>query len=386
MPTIRKALAATQRHSVDRRSLLKTTGALLGMAAMPGSLRSRKTEDAAESSSYPQQELPKRSLGFMLAHEQFRLPELVEFGVAAERAGFDFLATSDHLQPWQDNEGHAGMAWVTMAAVGQKTSRVWIGTTVTCPTYRYHPAVVAEGFASLSILFPNRIFLGVGSGEALNEQAATGQWDPWPVRSERLIEATQIIRDLWKGAPVQHAGKHYKVNAKLYDTPAAPVPLLMAGNGPKAMRRAGLYGDGLVTDPKTWKQHKAEFLAGLKEAGKSADSVPVLLEQYVIVGGQKELDEAVTLWRFGPKAWKPYYNIRDPKVIEARAAKEVSKEEVSQGWPVSTDPAAHTKVINELFESGATMVNIHSGQSDQKRVIEFYGSQVLPKIRSKAAG
>ena len=134
---------------------------------MPGSLRSRKTEDAAESSSYPQQELPKRSLGFMLAHEQFRLPELVEFGVAAERAGFDFLATSDHLQPWQDNEGHAGMAWVTMAAVGQKTSRVWIGTTVTCPTYRYHPAVVAEGFASLSILFPNRIFLGVGSGEAL---------------------------------------------------------------------------------------------------------------------------------------------------------------------------------------------------------------------------
>jgi F420-dependent hydroxymycolic acid dehydrogenase len=172
----------------------------------------------------------------------------------------------------------------------------------------------------------------------------------------------------------------------LYDTPAAPVPLLMAGNGPKAMRRAGLYGDGLVTDPKTWKQHKAEFLAGLKEAGKSADSVPVLLEQYVIVGGQKELDEAVTLWRFGPKAWKPYYNIRDPKVIEARAAKEVSKEEVSQGWPVSTDPAAHTKVINELFESGATMVNIHSGQSDQKRVIEFYGSQVLPKIRSKAAG
>src|ERR1700761_895672 len=109
------------------------------------------------------------------------------------------------------------MAWGTIGALGMKTSPIRMGSAVTCPPYRYSPAVVAEAFASLSILHPNRIFLGVGSGEALNEQAATGNWDPWPVRSERLVEATQVIRDLWKGSEVKHEGKYYKVQAKLYD-------------------------------------------------------------------------------------------------------------------------------------------------------------------------
>jgi alkanesulfonate monooxygenase SsuD/methylene tetrahydromethanopterin reductase-like flavin-dependent oxidoreductase (luciferase family) len=231
--------------------------------------------------------------------------------------------------------------------------------------------VVAEGFASLTILFPNRIFLGVGSGEALNEQAATGAWDPWPVRSERLVEATQIIRELWKGAEVNHSGTYYKVRAKLYDAPRGTLPLLMAGNGPKAMRRCGVHGDGLVTDPKTWKQHKDEFLSGLKEAGKDPRTTPVLVEQYVVVGGRKELDEAVAKWRFGPKAWKPYFNVRDPKEIEARATREVPAEKVSEGWPLGTGASTHIKVDEELFQSGATMVNIHTGQSDQLRAINF---------------
>ena len=158
-------------------------------------------------------------VGFMLAHEQFPVPELVELGVAAEQAGFDLLATSDHLQPWQANERHAGQAWITMAALGQRTRRVWIGPTVTCPTFRYSPAVVAEAFASLNLLYPGRIFLGLGSGEALNEQAATGSWPKWPERSERLVEATEIIRKMWTGKQIVHTGKYYNVNAKLYDPP-----------------------------------------------------------------------------------------------------------------------------------------------------------------------
>src|SRR5947209_4592556 len=121
-------------------------------------------------------EFTSRMVGFMLSHEQFPVPELVEMGVLAEQAGFDLTATSDHFQPWQANEAHSGMAWVTMAALGQKTKHIWMGPTVTCPTLRYNPAVVAEGFASLDLLFPGRIFLGIGSGEALNEQAATGNW------------------------------------------------------------------------------------------------------------------------------------------------------------------------------------------------------------------
>lgn len=322
-----------------------------------------------------------RQVGFQLAHEQFPVPELVELGVAAEQAGFDLLAVSDHLQPWQANEGHSGQAWVTMSAIGQRTKRIGMGTTVTCPTFRYNPAVVAEGFASLSLLYPDRIFLGIGSGEALNEQAAIGFWPKWPERSERLVEATEIIRELWGGQQIDHNGKYYKVNARLYDPPAKTILLMMAGNGPKAMHRCGQYADGLITDPKTWKEHKAEFRKGVADAGKDLSKMPVFIEQYVVVGGKQELNEATEFWRFGPKAWKPYFNIRDPKTIQERADSEIPLEKVSEGWPVSTDPDAHVKVISDLYASGATGVHIHSGQRDQRKVIEFYGKEVLPRLR-----
>ncbi len=326
-----------------------------------------------------------RQVGFQLAHEQFTVPALVELGVAAEQAGFDLLAFSDHLQPWQTNEGHSGQAWITMSAIGQRTKRIRMGTTVTCPTFRYNPAVVAEAFASLSLLSPDRIFLGIGSGEALNEEAAVGFWPKWPERSDRLVEATDVIRKLWGGQQVVHNGKYYKVNARLYDPPAKPIPLMMAGNGPKAMHRCGQYADGLITDPKTWKEHKSEFQKGVADGGKEMSKVPVFVEQYVVVGGQQELREAAELWRFGPKAWKPYFNIRDPKTIQERADAEVPLEKVSEGWPVGTDPEVHLKVLNELFDSGATEVHIHAGQHDQKKVIDFYGKEVLPRLRNKTS-
>ena len=325
--------------------------------------------------------LHKGMTGFMLPHEQFKISDLVEIGMAAENAGFDLLAFSDHFQPWQANEGHASEAWVTMAALGQRTKYVWMGTTVTCPTFRYSPAVVAEAFASLSQLSPGRIFLGVGSGEALNEQAATGQWPKWPERSERLVEATDIIRKLWGGQQVQHQGKYYNVNAKAYDPPAKPIPLLMAGNGPKAMRRCGQYADGLVTDPKTWKEHKAEFEAGAKAAGKDPSKMPVLIEMFVTVGDQNEAKKAAELWRFLPKAFKQYYNVRDPQEIQSLAEKEIPIDQLIADWAVGTDPAIHIKKVQELFDGGAWIVNIHSGQADQKRVVDFYGKEVLPKVK-----
>jgi F420-dependent hydroxymycolic acid dehydrogenase len=353
---------------------------MVGASALPGGFMMAQSSGAGMSSGAAS--LEKRKLvGFMLAHEQFPVPRLVQFGEAAERAGFDLLATSDHLQPWQDNEGHSGQAWVTMSAIGQRTKKAWIGPTVTCPSFRYNPAVVAEGFASLSLLYPGRIFLGIGSGEALNEQAAVGSWPKWQERSERFIEAADVIRKLWSGQMVNHQGKYYNVNAKLYDPPAQPIPLLMAANGPKAMRRAGQYGDGLITDPKTWKQYKSEFESGARGAGKDPGQMPVLVEQYVIVGGKQEAERAAELWRFGPKAFKKYYNVRDPQEIRREADVEVPLEQVYADWPVSTDPNVHIKAVNELFESGATIANIHTGQEDQEKVIQFYGREVLPKVK-----
>src|SRR5581483_9041616 len=324
------------RNRFGRRALLKgAAGAFIGASALHlGAEAAIAERSSPEDQNNHSGHLRKRMLGFMLPHEQFTIPQLLEFGTAAEQAGFDLLATSDHFQPWQSNEGHAGEAWVTMGALGVRTRRAWIGPTVTCPTFRYNPAVVAQAFASLNLLCPGRIFLGIGSGEALNEEAATGTWPKWEERSERLIEATDLIRQLWTGQLVDHKGKYYTVHAKLFDPPVRPIPLLMAANGPKAMRRAGQYADGLVTDPKTWKQHKAEFIAGAKAAGKDPGNMPVLVEQYVVVGDRKEAEAAAELWRFGPKAFKSYYNIRDPQTIQQRADSEVPLEEVYGDWPV----------------------------------------------------
>jgi TAT-translocated FGD2 family F420-dependent dehydrogenase len=319
-------------------------------------------------------------LGFMLAHEQFPAPELLRIGRSAQDAGFHLLATSDHLQPWQANEGHCGEAWVTLGALGAHVSRSWMGTTVTCPILRYHPAVVAETFASLALLYPGRVFLGVGSGEALNEQAATGQWPKWPERWDRLIEAIAIIRRLWSGEQVSYKGTYYTVDAKLYDPPARPIPLLTAANGKKSMRLAGQHGDGLITDPRTWKQHKGEWEAGAREAGKDPAQMPVLIEQFVVVGERSDAERAAELWRFIPKGFKTYYNMADPVRIQQQAEAQVPIEQILKEWPMGIDPRVHVAKVRELFDSGASIVNIHSGQADQQRVIEFYGREVLPKL------
>jgi TAT-translocated FGD2 family F420-dependent dehydrogenase len=367
---------------LQRRQLLMSAGGLLAastMASSPTRAQAAPTRPPAKANTT----LHKGMMAFMLAHEQFRLPELLKLGAQAEQAGFDMLATSDHFQPWQANEKHSGQAWVTLGALGQKTSRVWMGPTVTCPTLRYNPAVVAEAYASLANLSPGRIFLGLGSGEALNEQAATGQWPAWRERWDRLIEAVQIIRELWGGAAVKHKGAHYTVDAKLFDPPPTPIPLLLAANGPKAMRLAGQHGDGLITDPQTWKTHKGEWQAGAKAAGKDPTQMPVLVELFVVVGDQTDAEASAQLWNFIPKAFKGYHNIPDPAEIERRAHAELPLEKVYGDWPVSTDPKVHTKAVQELFDSGATIVNVHSGQADQGKVLEFYGKNVLPQIKSQ---
>ena len=370
----------------QRRNILKSSAMLLGATLLSKSAvgdtnREVNPQSSSGSTNSGTPPFGNRMIGYMLAHEQFPVPQLIEIGVACEQAGFDLLAASDHFQPWQSNEGHSGEVWVTFGALGQRTKKVWMGPTVTCPTFRYSPAVVAEAFASMSLLTPGRIFLGVGSGEALNEQAATGVWPKWQERSDRLVEATDVIRQLWTGQQISHKGKYYNVNARLYDKPAQPIPLLMAGNGPKAMRRCGQYADGLVTDPKTWKQHKAEFEAGAKAAGKDVGKMPVLVEQYAVVGDENDAKKAAELWRFGPKAFTKYYNVRDPQEIQKEAEAEVPLQKVYGDWPVSTDPNVHIKAINDLFDSGATIVNIHCAQPDQKKVIEFYGREVIPHIK-----
>jgi F420-dependent hydroxymycolic acid dehydrogenase len=378
--------AGTCRRHMLKSGLLMAIGAGLP-AASPVSAQGAGGVSAAPAPSRAQSHsgsLSKGMVGFMLAHEQFPAPELIRLGTSADSAGFDLLATSDHFQPWQANERHSGQAWVTLGALGQRTQRAWMGPTVTCPTLRYNPAVVAEAYATLSLLAPGRIFLGLGSGEALNEQAATGEWPKWRERWDRLIEAVTIIRQLWTGKPLQHKGAYYTVDGRLYDPPAQPIPLLLAANGPKAMKLAGEHGDGLITDPQTWKQHKSEWESGARSAGKDPATMPVLVEAFVVVGDQSDAQAAAKLWNFIPKAFKGYQNIPDPAQIEQRAQAELPLPKVFGDWTVSSNPDPHVQTIKKLFDSGVTIVNIHSGQPDQQRVIEFYGKEVLPRVRNQA--
>ena len=201
-------------------------------------------------SSLPASPSPRSGagVGLVLSHEQFPTPELLDQAQAAEQAGFRYLWASDHLQPWQDNQGHSMFPWLTLALVGQRTSRIEFGTGVTCPIYRYHPAAVAQAFASLAMLAPGRVFLGLGTGERLNEQAATNGFGSYVERHDRLIEAIELIRQLWSGQRISFQGRYFQTNQlKLYDLPSSPPPIFVAAGGPKSARLAGQYGDGWIS-------------------------------------------------------------------------------------------------------------------------------------------
>jgi F420-dependent hydroxymycolic acid dehydrogenase len=327
-------------------------------------------------------------LGFVLSHEQFTQPELIELGVAAEQAGFDMIWASDHIHPWQDNQGHATHAWLTLAALGQRTERIRMGTGVTCPTYRYHPSVVAHAFASLGVLYPGRIFLGVGSGEALNEEAATGEWGDYDERAERFEEAVQLIRKLWTGQIVDHKGKHYRVKGlKLYDLPGTPVPLYMAAAGPKSLHLVGEHADGLITDAETAikpETHKA-LAEGMRKAKREPANFSIHAELFVYVGDKQQAEPVAKKWRFLPKAWTDYVDVPDPREIDRRAQKEVPLDDVLKMMVVSPDPAQHVAKLQELIAGGVTHIYVHAGNEDQHHALNFYRDNVLPQVRRERA-
>ena len=328
----------------------------------------------------------KKSLYYVLATEQFPPPDLVDYGAAVEKAGFDGVWASDHFQPWQSNQGHAGAAWAVLAALSQRSSRIKFGTGVTCPTFRYTPGVVAQVWASLSLLAPDRVFLGVGSGENLNEGASGGGWAPFEERATRLIESVNIIRSLWTGDHVNFKGKFWQVDARLYDPPSSRIPLYIAAGGMKSARLAGLYGDGLVTGAPTLRKNKRlieEWERGVVESGRDRRSQAILVEHWAAFG-EKE-DEAMrsvaNKWRFVPNAWKSgYFDSMVPEEIQASAEKDIPLEKVLDDWVVSRDPRVHSKAIQELYDLGATHVVVHSAAENQRGAIDFFGREVISRF------
>ena len=186
-------------------------------------------------------------IGLFLSSEEFGPRELVDLAIRGEQAGFSGLWISDHYHPWIDEQGHSPFVWSTIGAIAQATD-LPLGTGVTCPTIRMHPAIVAHAAATSAILLEGRFTFGVGSGEALNEHVLGDRWPTADERLEMLEEAVDVMRKLWTGEVVDHHGRHYTVeNARIYDTPDTPPPVLVSGFGPKAIRLAARIGEGFVT-------------------------------------------------------------------------------------------------------------------------------------------
>lgn len=381
--------AATQssensgRRTVSRRSALGTLAVGTGAILAAGSLPVAQASNLAAPTQQPTSTSPLGRIGLNLAHEEYPAPQLVQFGTQGEAAGFDNLWTSDHFQPWQDNEGHAGYARVTQAILGQVTKRVGIGTYVTCPTIRYRPAEIAQAFATLSLFTPNRVILAVGSGEALNEAASTGMWGNYAERAARLIEAITIIRQMWTGQTVTFTGKYYQVKqARLYDPPPQTIPIYVAATGPKSMRLAGQYGDGLVTDvPDYYIKNKSYFEDGARAAGKDPATLPVITSMVSVAGTVSDALPEAEKWRFSPQSWTAFVNNYNPVWIHQQADQQIPIQDVYKNWVISENPQDHAKMIKNLWSKGFTHINVNIRQTDQQAGIDFYAKQVLPLLK-----
>ncbi|MGH3555506.1 MAG: F420-dependent hydroxymycolic acid dehydrogenase, partial [Mycobacterium sp.] len=316
-------------------------------------------------------------LGFVLSHEQFTTAQLVDQAQAAEQAGFRYLWASDHIQPWQDNEAHAMFPWITLALVGQRTNHASFGTGVTCPIYRYHPTTVAQAFASLALLYPGRVFLGVGTGERLNEQAATAQFGPYHERHDRLVEAIRLIRRLWSGQRISFQGRYFQTNQlKLYDLPASAPSIFVAAGGPKSAHLAGQYGDGWIAQAHSMKDQKlvAAFNQGAHDSGRDPAALGKRAEMFAVVGEQSEINRAAELWRFTAGA------VDQPNPVDIQHAAQANPlDKVIHGWTTGTDPATHIAAVQAVLDAGATPF-MRFPQQNPLAAIDFYRTQVLPRL------
>jgi coenzyme F420-dependent glucose-6-phosphate dehydrogenase len=327
-------------------------------------------------------------LGYKASAEQFGPRELLDFAVEAEQAGFDSVFVSDHLQPWRHSDGHAPFAFAWLAATAERTSHVVLGTSVTTPTFRYHPAIVAQAFGTLGSLHPGRFILGVGTGEHLNEGALGIPWPDNKERFARLRESVRLIRQLWSEQSVNFQGEYYKtVNATIYDRPEQPVPIYIGAGGPQVAKYAGRAGDGLIcTSGKGMELYRDQLLPsfedGARESGRNAADLDRTIEVKVSYDTDRNRAmEDTKIWAALALPAESKANVNDPREME-RLAKE-AEPYAHRRWLVSNDPDEHLEQLRPYLELGFTHLVFHHPGDDQSRFISLYASQILPRIRER---
>jgi coenzyme F420-dependent glucose-6-phosphate dehydrogenase len=328
------------------------------------------------------------SVGYAAMLEQFHPRDAVEFAVHAESRGFSGVMAADHFQPWVPQQGQSAFVWNVLTAVGERT-RGDIGPGVTAPILRWHPAMVAQASATLAAMYPGRHWLGVGSGEAINEHVVAGYWPEAPERINRMFEAIEIITKLFSGSlagrDVKHAGTFFKMEStRLWTMPEVAPEILVATAGPVTAKRAGRHADGLITVGAPLEKIEGlfeRFDAGAREAGKDPDRMPKVLQLHLSWAPTDEeaLANAMTEWPNGGMKF-PKADIRSPFDF-AQMAKLVRPEDFEGRMVISADPDVHRAEIQRYVDLGFDRIYLHNVGRNQREWIDVFGAEVLPRLQ-----
>jgi coenzyme F420-dependent glucose-6-phosphate dehydrogenase len=313
-------------------------------------------------------------IGYTLSSEEQRPRDLVRLATRAEEVGFGFAMISDHFHPWIDRQGHSPFVWGVLGGIAERTERLRVGTGVTCPMIRIHPAIVAHAAATAAVMLDGRFMLGLGTGENLNEHVLGDRWPPADERLEMLEEAVEVIRLLWEGGPQTHRGRHYRVeNARIYDLPEEAIPILIAAKGERAGTLAGRVGDGLVGVAP-----EEELIRTFERAG--GEGKP-RYGQLHVCWAEEEAEARKTATEWWPNTSMPGelgVELPLPRHFE-QAAEVVREEDVARSVVCGPDPEAHLEAIRSYLDAGYDHVYLHQVGPDQEGFFRFYEREVLPK-------
>jgi coenzyme F420-dependent glucose-6-phosphate dehydrogenase len=329
-------------------------------------------------------------LGYKASAEQFAPRPLLDFSVEAERQGLEIVAVSDHFQPFRHTGGHGTAALPWLGAVGERTESALLGTSVLTPTMRYHPSMIAHAFGTLALLNPGRVFLGVGTGESLNETPATGaEWPGAKERRLRLAEAIELMRLLWAEQRVTFEGEYYRTqNATIYDRPDEPVPVYIAASGPLAAKLAGRAGDGFIVtsgkDPALYEELNAAMEEGARDAIRDPAEIVRMIEIKVSYDHDLEFARrACDYW--APLALSPEQkrDVHDP--IELERLADADPGIAQRRFIVSDDPDEVVEKIRPYVELGFDHLVFHAPGEDQQRFLDQFCADVVPRLRERYA-
>ncbi|MGW0249013.1 glucose-6-phosphate dehydrogenase (coenzyme-F420) [Nocardia goodfellowii] len=330
------------------------------------------------------------TIGYKASAEQFGPRDLVEFAVLAEELGFDSVLASDHFLPWRHNAGHAPFTMAWMAAVIERTRRVRIGTSVLTPTFRYNPAVIAQAFATMSLLSEGRVLLGVGTGEALNELAVSGrEWPEFKERFARLREAVAVMRRLWQESDVSFQGDYFQVvNANIYDRPERPVPIYIAAGGPVVAKYAGRTGDGFICTSGKGMELYTDKLMPAVQAGAAAGGRDIAVVDKMIeikLSYDRDPQRALANTRFwAPLSLTPEQKHSVGSAVEMeRLADQLPIEQVARRWIVASTPEQAMAGIQPYLDAGLNHLVFHGPGEDQRRFLTHFAADVLPLLQSR---